>query len=300
MPRQTWLADVVADEFRNSKGFRVDVYPGWETRGNALFTPTHVMDHHTGAGAYNNLLRYMAEGPVHPPLCNIATSRPFSSGGIDVVRITIVAAGRANHAGLGSFRTIPQNSGNRYSIGIENQNNGSQSWPAQQLEAMRRLDAALLMRLGRSVDFLLDHKTYAPRRKIDRHTINVENERRIVARIIEQRTRRQDDPWEVFYMSLNDEEKQVLKDLAEYLTSEDGTRGDSFARQTLRFLREDSGRLREYLEAIDHMGSSPRGQGRAVSALWREAVARGWDTSFSKFRENRRYSPDEIENRDTI
>jgi hypothetical protein len=180
MPRQPWLMDVISDAFRGVKGFRVDAYPGWQTRGSTIFNPNHVMDHHTGAGAYNNLLRYMAEGPVHPPLCNVATSRP-SNG---VVRITVVAAGRANHAGRGNFQTIPVNQGNRYSIGIENQNDGRQSWPQQQVEAMRRLDAALLRHLGRGTDFMLDHKTYAPGRKVDRHTFHVPTERIAVSRML--------------------------------------------------------------------------------------------------------------------
>jgi hypothetical protein len=176
MPRQAWLMDVLADEFRGVKGFRVDAYPGWETRGRELFNPNHVIDHHTGGGAYNNLLRYMAEGPVHPPLCNYATSRPQDG----IVRITVVACGRANHAGRGIYVTIPLNQGNRYSFGAEHQNSGREHWPDQQIEAMRRCDRALLKKMGRNTNFMLDHKTYAPTRKTDRYGLSVMAEQAIV------------------------------------------------------------------------------------------------------------------------
>lgn len=180
MPRQFWFADVIADAFRGQKGFRVDVYPGWQNRGSTSFAPDHVMDHHTGAGTYNNLLKYMAEGPRFPPLCNIATSRPWNG----VVRITIVAAGRANHAGVGAYVTIPRDNGNYRSVGVEHQNDGQQSWPSQQLEAARILDAALLRHMKRSTNYMLDHKTYAPTRKVDRHSIDVNNERSYVSKLM--------------------------------------------------------------------------------------------------------------------
>ena len=231
MPRQPWLLDIVSDAFRGVRGFRVDAYPGWQNRGSTVFDPDHVMDHHTGPGSYNALLNYMAEGPVHPPLCNIATSRPNNR----VVRITIVAAGRANHAGQGDYRSIPTNQGNRRSIGIENQNDGRQDWPAQQVEAMRRLDAALLAHLGKSTNFLLDHKTYAPRRKVDRHTFHVPTERIAVQRYMGADAEPTTDDIEEFLMSLpndhplreladNPTECQRLVDLAENLGSRHGGR----------------------------------------------------------------------------
>lgn len=189
MPYQMWLLDVLADAFRGIRGFRVDYYPGWETRGGVQFSPIGVMDHHTGAGAYNNLLRYMAEGPVHPPLCNYATSRPENG----VVRVTVVAAGRANHAGKGGLSWTGPDGGNYQTLGAEHQNDGTQEWPSQQLEAMRRCDAALLKHLGVDVSRMVDHKTYAPGRKSDRHTINVEHERRIVADIMNRGGRRDEE-----------------------------------------------------------------------------------------------------------
>lgn len=299
MPTQLWLADAIADEFRGSKGFQVDVYPGWQTRGSTSFDPDHVMDHHTGGGTYNNLLKYMAEGPRFPPLCNIATSRPYNG----VVRITIVAAGRANHSGVGIYKTIPRDNGNYRSIGIENQNDGLQSWPDQQMEAMRRLDATLLIRLKKNTEYLLDHKTYAPTRKVDRHTIDVAMERKIVTKIIQEKQNppKPVDPWEEFWMSLTPKEQEIAKDFFAYLAGPDGVeKGSSFARQFLLFNREERGKLRQLLDAIDYMDSSPTGQGKAISALWREAGARGWDRDWEKFKENKQYTEGDLENKTTL
>jgi len=293
MPRQRWLLDILADEFRGVNGFRVDFYPGWETRGRELFDPTHVMDHHTGPGAYNNLLRYMAVGPVHPPLCNYATSRPHNG----IVRITVVAAGRANHAGRGVYATIPRDQGNRYSLGAEHQNDGRQAWPAQQVEAIRRCDAALLKHLNRNVNRMLDHKTYAPVRKVDRHSVNVNRERQEVLKLMspKPKPKPQLDPWEEFLMSLSDEQREVLETFSEYLV-DNGVRGDSFGRQGLHIIRTFGNRLEELFSTLENqMNSSARGLARSAVALWREAGARGWDRDPDKFSKNRNYTSGDLD-----
>lgn len=105
---------------------------------------------------------------------------------------------------------------------------------------------------------------------------------------------KQEDEWEVFWMSLSDSEKEVLKDFISAI-EEEGTNARSFVRQLLTFHREERGKLQEFIEAIDYMNSSPRGQGRALSALWREAGARGWLRDIEKFRENRNYQTEELE-----
>ena len=296
MPRQPWIADVAADTFRGVKGFRVDTYAGWQTRGNSTFNPEAVMNHHTGPGSYNNLLRYMAVGPVHPPLCNIATSRPHNG----VVRITIVAAGRANHAGRGElpWRKNQGSTGNRRTIGIENMNSGSESWPAQQTEAIHMLTAGLLEYMNAGVTRTLDHKDYTSR-KWDRHSVNINTTRREVDKILKginlagpapEPEPEPLDPWEEFWMELTDSEKARLKEFAGELAGPDGVaHGSSFARQFLLFNREERHRLREFLDAIDEMNSSPRGQGTALAAMWREAGARGWLRDPERFKENRAY-----------
>lgn len=294
MARQLWIADAAADVFRGVKGFQVDTYSGWQTRGSTLFSPEGVLNHHTGGGSYSALLRYMAVGPVHPPLCNIATSRPQNG----IVRITIVAAGRANHAGRGElpWRKGQGSTGNRRTIGIENQNDGSEPWPAQQVEAIHMLTAGLLEHMNAGSSRTLDHKDYTSR-KWDRHSVNINTTRREVDKILRGAPEPEPeplDPWEEFWMELTDNEKTRLKEFAGELAGEDGANGASFARQFLLFNRNERQRLREFLDAIDKMDSSPRGQGIAVAAMWREAGARGWLRDPERFSENRVYDDTDL------
>lgn len=180
MSRSLWLADVVQDAFRGVRGVQVDEIAGWEGRGRPVADHQGVIDHHTGRGSYNALLNYMAWGSSIAPLCNIATSRPDNG----IVRVTIVASGKANHAGKGSLPWTGLNNGNARAIGIEHQNDGSQAWPKQQMEVMQRLDKALLEHMRRSTDRLADHKTYAPTRKVDRHSIDIPTYRRQVDQVV--------------------------------------------------------------------------------------------------------------------
>jgi LysM repeat protein len=186
MSAALWLQDVLAEAFRGEKGYQVDTVKGWQTRSarTTSFDPRGVMNHHTGPGSYANLLSFMTRGSSTAPLCNVATSRPHDIGGIRTVRITVCAAGRANHAGKGHVSWAGTDGGNRHSIGIENQNDGSQSWPKQQIEGIRIATAAILKRLGRDENFMTDHKTYAPRRKPDLHSIDLAAERAAVATLM--------------------------------------------------------------------------------------------------------------------
>jgi LysM repeat protein len=186
MSAALWLADVLGDAFRGRNGYQVDTVKGWQTRSakTTSFDPRGVMNHHTGPGSYANLLSYMTKGASIAPLCNVATSRPHEIGGIRTVRITVCAAGRANHAGKGHVRWAGTNGGNRHSVGIENQNNGSESWPKQQVEGIRIATAAILRHLGRDVSSMTDHKTYAPRRKTDLHSIDLAAEQSAVKTLL--------------------------------------------------------------------------------------------------------------------
>lgn len=179
MGRANWLLDVLSDAFRGLGGFRVDYVPGWESRGYSSLYPKGVINHHTGRGSYNGLLNYMSEGSSISPLCNVATSRPDSG----IVRVTVVASGKANHAGRGYLPWTGQDRGNNYSIGFENQNDGAQQWPQQQNEAIAIANKAVLDHLGVGVSRLADHKTYAPNRKVDRVHIDLDHWKNYVANI---------------------------------------------------------------------------------------------------------------------
>jgi LysM repeat protein len=186
MSAAVWLPDVLVEAFRGMRGYQVDTVKGWRTRSakTTSFDPRGVMNHHTGPGSYANLLSYMTNGSKIAPLCNVATSRPHDVGGISTVRITVCAAGRANHAGKGHVSWAGTDGGNRHSVGIENQNNGSQPWPKQQIEGIRIATAAILRHLGRDAKFMTDHKTYAPRRKPDMHSVDLATEQTAVTALL--------------------------------------------------------------------------------------------------------------------
>lgn len=176
--RALWLLDVLSDTFRGIKGFRVDYVPNWETRGRNTLYPMSQVNHHTGSGnaSYNSVLNYMAYYSSIAPLCNLATSRPENG----VVRITVVAAGKANHGGRGYIGWSGSNNINGKSIGWEHQNSGYQQWPTQQNEAIAMGNAALMKYMGHSIDKIIDHKEWAPGRKSDRVHINPKEWRKYV------------------------------------------------------------------------------------------------------------------------
>lgn len=87
-------------------GLRVEVIDGWGTRGSSSFNPRGSVSHWTANGSSRDRpsLGVCINGrPGLPgPLCNVFTAR----SGVAVV----VAAGRANHAGVGGWRGLSGNS----------------------------------------------------------------------------------------------------------------------------------------------------------------------------------------------
>lgn len=158
--RLTWLPDVI----RNA-GLTVVVDPGWDTRGRDFIEPVRgVVAHHTAtpAGAPGDYpsLRIVRDGrsDVPGPLSQLGLGRSGT--------VYVIASGRANHAGSGSY---PGLLGNRDTIGIEAEHPGtiSHPWDTHQLACYYRLCAALLDRLRLPSDRLIGHKEWAPTRKID-------------------------------------------------------------------------------------------------------------------------------------
>lgn len=136
--------------------------PGADTRGSSLFTPAWQVFHHTAsaAGANAPALGICTHGrsDLPGPLCNILVGRDGT--------MFYVAAGRANHAGLGRYPD--GTTGNHLSIGWECENNGiGEPWPERQLDAIARGQAAVGERLGLRADRVIYHRTFAPSRKID-------------------------------------------------------------------------------------------------------------------------------------
>jgi LysM repeat protein len=178
----TWMADA----FRQN-GLRVREARGWKTRGRPRnFSPRAVLFHNTASNRHSSAspaLGVVLKGRLLPdgtfqsgPLCNVLVGR-------DGV-VHLVAAGRASHAGGGGpWRNIPADSGNKYMIGVEVENDGvGEPWSKELLEVCDVVFATLLMGLRRRPKFLAGHKEWAPRRKSDPARIDMDQYRHRVDR----------------------------------------------------------------------------------------------------------------------
>ena len=160
--RLDWLPDVLA-------GFDLHIEPGWDTRGYDFTEPIRgIVCHHTAtpataSGDYPSL-RIVRDGrlppdpsPVPGPLSQLGLGR---SG-----KVYILASGRANHAGAGSWKNWL---GNRDTIGIEAEHpGGSYPWTAAQYDAYVALCATLRDSAGLDSGDVIGHKEWAPTRKTD-------------------------------------------------------------------------------------------------------------------------------------
>lgn len=159
---QVWRG--LAKELR-SHGLDVKFVEGWKSRGVGDFYPRAMTEHHTGSNRDSGNapclgLVTWGTADVGGPLCNILLARDGT--------IYFVAAGKANHAGIGGpFRGIPENSANTYAIGVEIENDGrGEPYPKRQIEANDILNAVLLERMKRTAYFAFGHKEWTDR-KID-------------------------------------------------------------------------------------------------------------------------------------
>lgn len=163
-------------------GLRVKKVAGWESRGGSGANFRATTFHHTASGRNSGdapCLGLVTRGTsvVPGPLCNILISR----SGV----VYLIAAGRANHAGLGGpLRGIPQNSANKMSVGFECENNGlGEPWPREQLQAIDTAFAVTLKFLRRRARRHFAHREWAPTRKTDPRGIDMTRDRQRVARI---------------------------------------------------------------------------------------------------------------------
>jgi len=170
-----WLADVLY-----AAGLKVAEHDGWKTRGQGDVGPTRgVLCHHTAGPAHGNM----------PSLGTLINGRPDLRGPLSQLGLGrdgtfyVLAAGRCNHAGVGSWQGIT--TGNTSFIGIEAENTGTAAdspWPAVQLDAYQRGVAAILGRLGVSAEFCAGHKEYAlPKGRKDDPTLVMDAFRAAVA-----------------------------------------------------------------------------------------------------------------------
>lgn len=156
-----WLPEVL-----RQAGLKVAETEGWASRGRGEMGRVRgVMCHHTASSGTGNM----------PTLNTLKVGRrglpgPLSQLGLGLDGTCyVIAAGRANHAGEGSYRGI--STGNSSFIGIEGENPGGpqDDWPDVQMDAYRRCVAAILKHIGAGPEMCCGHREYAlPKgRKID-------------------------------------------------------------------------------------------------------------------------------------
>jgi peptidoglycan hydrolase-like protein with peptidoglycan-binding domain len=150
----TWLPDVL-----KAADLKVALVDGWKTRGAGDIGHVEgVICHHTGGPRQGNM----------PSLATIRDGRPDLGGPLSQLGLGrdgtfyIVAAGRANHAGKGTWMGFA--TGNSSFIGIEAENTGRLNdfpWPNVQIDAYQRGVAAILKHLRKTAQCCAGHREYA-------------------------------------------------------------------------------------------------------------------------------------------
>jgi hypothetical protein len=168
------MYDITLATRLRAAGLTVVEVAGWQSRGAAGFDPRGSVDHHTAgprSGNAPSLATVIYGRPDLPgPLCHVLVARDNTC--------YVIAAGRANHAGSGSWRGL---SGNSSVYGVERENVGTSAepWRSDQTSTAATVHAALIR--GRAThEMVCGHKEWTPR-KPDPHTLNMHNFRAMVA-----------------------------------------------------------------------------------------------------------------------
>ena len=161
MTYQTWFADVL-----RSAGLKVEEVAGWKTRGRPWPGPIKGMIwHHTAGSRKGNA----------PSLNLVTNGRPDLPGPLSQFVLGrdgtwyVVAAGRSNHAGKGSWQGVTAGNSSLLGTEAENAGDGKDIWPVVQLDSFAIGTAALFEHLELPSLALCGHKEWAfPKgRKID-------------------------------------------------------------------------------------------------------------------------------------
>lgn len=149
----TWMPSVLLEA-----GLKVGKVEGWDQRGRSeMGKVAGVMCHHTAGPMKGNMpsLNTLIQGrsDLPGPLSQLGLGRDGA--------FYVIAAGRCNHAGKGTWQGVA--TGNSSFIGIEAENAGTLAdpWPEVQMDAYRRGVAAILRHLGKNADACAGHKEYA-------------------------------------------------------------------------------------------------------------------------------------------
>lgn len=157
MPYQKSLIEGAAKDVLDY-GFPVEFMKGWQRHGSSIFAPRGHTIHHDASrgGSARETIKNGRQG-LSGPLGNYYTERDAT--------LVVIAAGRANHAGRGSYKGLY---GNDSVVGTEQANNGSgEEYSDDQIQLIFALSRALANRLGsRGVDLTHAHWEWTAR-KID-------------------------------------------------------------------------------------------------------------------------------------
>lgn len=143
-----------------ARGLVVEVVPGWETRSAGSFAPHGAVCHWTAGPSKSKTrpsLNICVNGRagLPGPLCNVYLDR----NGVAVV----VAAGRANHAGLGDWKGLV---GNSAVFGTEAEASGPDDWTDAQRVAYPKVNAAYADIGGFGADMVCGHSEWADVRPV--------------------------------------------------------------------------------------------------------------------------------------
>lgn len=166
---------------------------GWKARGRPVsfpFNPGGIVRHWDASnmGPSPDVLNTIKVGTadIPGPLAQLWTCRGFKGDAYRPahgISVHVIAAGRCNHAGLGSgYGSIKADRGNELAIGWEIDQTVNEPWPKELLDIQRHGEAAILKAKGWKT--LCGHSEYAPDRKIDvsggSHGLDMTKERLIV------------------------------------------------------------------------------------------------------------------------
>jgi hypothetical protein len=98
------------------------------------------------------------------PLCHVLTGRDNCN--------VVIAAGRANHAGAGSWNGSSVGNSAYWGVEVENVGTTAEPWRPDQLQNVAEVTAALIGYNAALVADCCMHKEWAPRRKIDMHSVS--------------------------------------------------------------------------------------------------------------------------------
>lgn len=176
-PNPSQLLEVI-----KASGVKYDLVDNWDSPGHAgkqtPWAPQYLILHHTANGGADgnapSLARVSKNSPYYPvPLCNFLVGRD----GL----VYVVSAFCSYHAGLGGpgkwgdGPLVASGDMNRQSYGIEIESKGTSlehqdegnGFTDAQVTAVSKLGYALLRLMGSNSKVAINHKTWAPGRKID-------------------------------------------------------------------------------------------------------------------------------------